>query len=45
MTTIGFGTWSWGNQTLWGYSPEKDDESLETTFKTAINNDLNLFLV
>ncbi len=40
MIGIGFGTWSWGNQLLWGYVPEKHDKSLEETFNTAINNGL-----
>ena len=42
MTVIGFGTWAWGNKLLWGYRPEKDDATLEATFKTAIDNGLRL---
>ena len=42
MTAIGFGTWAWGNKLLWGYNPKKDDELLEATFKTAIDNGLRL---
>ena len=39
---IGFGTWSWGNQLLWGYDPKKDDTILRETFKIAIKGGLNL---
>ena len=39
MTSIGFGTWAWGNKLLWGYDPKKDDEQLEGAFNTAINNE------
>ncbi len=40
MSSIGFGTWSWGNKLIWGYIPEKDDQLLEQAFKVAINNGL-----
>lgn len=40
MSSIGFGTWSWGNRFLWGYIPERDDERLERTFQAAINGGL-----
>ena len=36
MTGIGFGTWAWGNQLLWGYNADIDDSSLETTFQQAV---------
>ncbi len=39
---IGFGTWSWGNKFLWGYSPEKNDAILKETFHIAIENGLKL---
>tara|TARA_Y100001968_G_scaffold81423_1_gene72512 strand:+ start:739 stop:1698 length:960 start_codon:yes stop_codon:yes gene_type:complete len=42
MTSIGFGTWAWGNQFLWGYKPEEDDDRLKQAFETAINGGLNL---
>jgi pyridoxine 4-dehydrogenase len=30
------GTWSWGNQFLWGYS-EKDDEELQKVFNYVVS--------
>ncbi len=36
MTGIGFGTWSWGNQLLWGYRPGQDDPELRATFSAAV---------
>tara|TARA_Y100001968_G_scaffold329199_1_gene378007 strand:- start:759 stop:1718 length:960 start_codon:yes stop_codon:yes gene_type:complete len=42
MKSIGFGTWAWGNQTLWGYSPKQDDQELEAAFNTAIKYGINL---
>lgn len=39
---IGFGTWAWGNQLLWGYRPDCHDEILEATFKEAIRGGLRL---
>ena len=39
---IGFGTWAWGNQLLWGYKPETDNILLEKTFFDAINGGLDL---
>ena len=42
MIGIGFGTWAWGNQLLWGYRPEKDDLILENTFKKAVSGGLSL---
>ena len=36
VTGIGFGTWAWGNQLLWGYNADIDDSSLETTFQQAV---------
>ena len=26
ISSLGCGTWSWGNKLLWEYSPEQDDE-------------------
>ena len=40
MSSIGFGTWAWGNKFLWGYLPEKDDVLLEDTFNEAVNRGL-----
>ncbi len=39
---IGFGTWAWGNQLLWGYKPNQDDEVLEETFQKAVLGGLSL---
>ena len=36
MTGIGFGTWSWGNQLLWGYDPQRDDPELASTLEVAV---------
>ena len=42
MSSIGFGTWSWGNKFLWGYNKENDDENIRNAFFTAIKGGLNL---
>lgn len=42
MTGIGFGTWSWGNQLLWGYEPERDDPVLAETVEVAVQGGLSL---
>ena len=42
MTGIGFGTWSWGNQLLWGYQPERDDPDLAATLSAAVQGGLSL---
>ena len=39
---IGFGTWSWGNKLLWGYSSEQHDQSLQSTFEHAVRAGLRL---
>ena len=36
VTGIGFGTWSWGNQLLWGYVPERDDPELAAKTQRTI---------
>ena len=41
LSSIGFGTWAWGNKVLWGYSSEKNDPLLEQTFNEAVNRGLN----
>ena len=41
LSSIGFGTWAWGNQLLWGYEKEKSDHILKKTFLTAISGGLN----
>ena len=42
MKGIGFGTWAWGNQLLWGYQAQRDDPVLEATFLAAVSSGLNL---
>ncbi len=42
LTSIGFGTWAWGNKVLWGYLPEKHDDLLQKTFVEAVAQGLNL---
>ncbi|MGB1195932.1 MAG: aldo/keto reductase, partial [Synechococcus sp.] len=42
MVGIGFGTWAWGNQLLWGYNPDLDDSVLESTFQQAVAGGLCL---
>ncbi|XP_020597181.1 pyridoxal reductase, chloroplastic [Phalaenopsis equestris] len=39
---MGFGTWAWGNQLLWGYREEMD-ASLQETFNLAVRNGITLF--
>ena len=42
LNGIGFGTWAWGNQLVWGYQPERDDPLLEETFREAVRSGLRL---
>ena len=42
VTGIGFGTWAWGNQLLWGYQPERDDPDLAATLSAAVQGGLTL---
>ncbi|XP_057472432.1 pyridoxal reductase, chloroplastic isoform X3 [Actinidia eriantha] len=42
VSPMGFGTWAWGNQLLWGYDEAMDTE-LQRTFNLAIENGINLF--
>ena len=42
LNGIGFGTWAWGNQLIWGYNPTEDDESLAATFNQALRSGLRL---
>ena len=38
----GLGTWSWGNQFLWGYDTSMDTE-LQEVFNLAASKGVNLF--
>lgn len=42
VSPMGFGTWAWGNQLLWGYQQSMDDE-LQQVFNLAVDNGINLF--
>ncbi|KAK6155495.1 hypothetical protein DH2020_009743 [Rehmannia glutinosa] len=42
VSPMGFGTWAWGNQLLWGYQESMDDE-LQQIFNLAIESGINLF--
>ena len=42
LNGIGFGTWAWGNQLVWGYDPERDDDRLSRTFHEAVRCGLRL---
>ncbi|XP_057858126.2 pyridoxal reductase, chloroplastic [Cryptomeria japonica] len=42
VSPMGFGTWAWGNQLLWGYQESMDDE-LQAIFNLAVDNGINLF--
>lgn len=42
VSPMGFGTWAWGNQLLWGYQESMDTE-LQRAFKLAVDNGINLF--
>ncbi|WJX40556.1 Pyridoxine 4-dehydrogenase [Trifolium repens] len=42
VSPMGFGTWAWGNQLLWGYKESMDDE-LQQIFNMAVENGVNFF--
>ncbi|XP_022844519.1 pyridoxal reductase, chloroplastic isoform X2 [Olea europaea var. sylvestris] len=42
VSPMGFGTWAWGNQLLWGYQESMDSE-LQQVFNIAVVNGINLF--
>lgn len=42
VSPMGFGTWAWGNQLLWGYQESMDAE-LQQIFNLALENGINLF--
>jgi len=43
VSPLGVGTWAWGNQFLWGYSPQKSDSSLQETFDYVLSKGINWF--
>eukprot|EP00291_Cryptomonas_curvata_P027766 CAMPEP_0172209330 /NCGR_PEP_ID=MMETSP1050-20130122/35054_1 /TAXON_ID=233186 /ORGANISM="Cryptomonas curvata, Strain CCAP979/52" /LENGTH=65 /DNA_ID=CAMNT_0012889193 /DNA_START=134 /DNA_END=327 /DNA_ORIENTATION=- len=42
ISPMGIGTWSWGNQLLWGYDPSMDQE-LQQVFNLCVSKGVNLF--
>ncbi|GMH08841.1 hypothetical protein Nepgr_010681 [Nepenthes gracilis] len=42
VSPMGFGTWAWGNQLLWGYQ-ESMDSGLQQVFNLAVDNGINIF--
>ncbi|KAF2574193.1 hypothetical protein F2Q70_00004823 [Brassica cretica] len=42
VSPMGFGTWAWGNQLLWGYQTSMDIQ-LQQAFELALENGINLF--
>ncbi|KAF3432760.1 hypothetical protein FNV43_RR23862 [Rhamnella rubrinervis] len=42
VSPMGFGTWAWGNQLLWGYQESMDTE-LQQTFNLVVDNGINIF--
>ncbi|KAF9602701.1 hypothetical protein IFM89_030589 [Coptis chinensis] len=42
VSPMGFGTWAWGNQLLWGYDESMDSE-LQAIFNLAVDNGVNVF--
>ncbi|XP_006662512.1 pyridoxal reductase, chloroplastic [Oryza brachyantha] len=42
VSPMGFGTWAWGNQLLWGYQQSMDNE-LQECFNLALKNGINIF--
>jgi pyridoxine 4-dehydrogenase len=41
LNSIGFGTWAWGNELVWGYDSKTDDGRLAATFRQALSSGLN----
>ena len=41
-TTMGCGTWAWGNRFLWGYDESMDDQ-LQAVFNLCVSNGVTLF--
>ncbi|MBU7585830.1 MAG: aldo/keto reductase [Nostoc sp. TH1S01] len=42
LSKMGCGTWAWGNQLLWGYSENMDDQ-LQAVFNLCVSNGVTLF--
>ena len=39
---MGIGTWSWGNQLLWGYD-ESMDQEIQQVFDLCVDSGITLF--
>ncbi len=42
LSSMGCGTWSWGNRLLWGYDPSMDSQ-LQEVFNLCVSNGVTLF--
>jgi pyridoxine 4-dehydrogenase len=42
LSTMGCGTWAWGNRLLWGYNESMDDQ-LQAVFNLCVQNGVTLF--
>ncbi len=42
LTSMGCGTWAWGNRLLWGYDESMDDQ-LQAVFELCVSNGVTLF--
>ena len=42
LTSMGCGTWAWGNRLLWGYDARMDDQ-LQAVFELCVSNGVTLF--
>ena len=42
LSSMGLGTWSWGNQFLWGYDKSMDPE-LQQLFNLVVSKGVNIF--
>ncbi len=42
LSTMGCGTWAWGNRLLWGYDESMDDQ-LQAVFNLCVSNGVTLF--
>lgn len=42
LSSMGCGTWAWGNQLLWGYNESMDDQ-LQEVFNLCVSNGVTLF--
>jgi aryl-alcohol dehydrogenase-like predicted oxidoreductase len=43
VSTIGIGTWAWGDKLFWNYGKDYDAATLQEAFKTALDLGINFF--